>query len=303
MTDLVSMPIKIIPYLRMTIEEIGGKEEADFAIYHLGFEWGKETVELSGEKSDLENLKTKTVLTAIHSGITKLDVEVDDSIDITPHDSNIDDDQFLAGYSAGVVSGLLGEYHVAKIKNGYFTVKKSEKQVKDDIFGKEKEHDRRIDLENLEEGGSYLIEDDAKDAHGTFNTFLDALNKGMSGLCFTRTFPSKIREEFSDVKFPIFWLSTVEGTDKIKTIKPEEFCQRTKKISSAFFKMNKGIFMLHGIEFLLSYLDFNEVLKTIQEIHDVNSIEKGIFLLAADPKTIEKEQFIRLKEGLEFLEI
>lgn len=303
MTDLVSMPIKIIPYLRTTIEEIGSKEEADFALYHLGFEWGKETVELSGEKSDLENLKTKTVLTAIHSGITKLDVEVEDSIDITPYDSNIEDDQFLAGFCAGVVSGLLDEYHVSKIKNGYFTIKKSEKQVKGDIFRKQRKDDRRISLENLKEGGSYLIEDDAKEGHGTFNTFSDALKKGMTGLCFTRTFPSKIREEFPELEFPIFWLSTVEGTDKIKTIKPENFCQQTKKISSAFFKVNNGIVMLHGIEFLLSYISFEEVLKTIQEVQDINSIEKGIFLLAADPKTIKKDQLNRLKEEMEFLEI
>ncbi len=150
MTDLVSMPIKIIPYLRTTIEEIGSKEEADFALYHLGFEWGKETVELSGEKSDLENLKTKTVLTAIHSGITKLDVEVEDSIDITPYDSNIEDDQFLAGFCAGVVSGLLDEYHVSKIKNGYFTIKKSEKQVKEDISDERISEVKKLLIKSIE---------------------------------------------------------------------------------------------------------------------------------------------------------
>ncbi|MFW5903988.1 MAG: DUF835 domain-containing protein [Candidatus Saliniplasma sp.] len=303
MTDLVSMPTKIIPYLRMTIEEVGSKEEANFAIYHLGYEWGQETVKLSGEKSDLEDLKTKTVLTAIHSGITKLEVEINDSIDITPFESNIDDDHFLAGYSAGVISGLLGEYHIAKQRKGYFTVEKSERKVEDDFFEVTYNKDKKIDLKNLKRGESYIIEDNAKDARRTFNTFTSAVKDGLPGLCFTRTFPSKIKDDFPELQFPIFWLSTVDGTEKIKTIQPSDFCHRAVKISSAFSNMNKGIFMLHGIGFLLSYLDFEDVLKTIQKMKDVSSVKGSIFLLPVDPKTVEKDHFNRLKSELTLLQI
>ncbi|MFO7791639.1 MAG: DUF835 domain-containing protein [Candidatus Saliniplasma sp.] len=302
MTDLVSMPKKIIPYLRMTIEQMGSKEEANFAIYHLGFEWGRETVKLSGEKSDIDELKTKTVLTAIHSGITKLDVEINDTIEIRPYDSNIDDDYFLAGYSAGVISGLMGEYHMAKIRDGYYNITRSEKRIEDDLF-KEQERKEGIELENLERGGSYLIADDAKDGKRTFDTFINALEEGMPGLCFTRTFPSKIEDRFPNFDFPIFWLSTVDGTENVKTIKPSNFNLGMVKISSAFLKVKQGIFILHGIEFLMSYLEFNEILNTLQKIRDMNSVEGGIFLLAADPGAIGKDNFTRLKTEFEIFNL
>lgn len=302
MTDLVSMPTKIVPYLRMTVEQMGGREEANFAIYHLGFEWGRETVRLSEEKSDINDLKTKTVLTAIHSGITKLDVEINETIEVRPYDYNIDDDYFLAGYSAGVISGLLGEYHMAKIRDGYYNITRSDRKIEDDLF-KSQERIEAVELENLEKGGSYLIADDAKDAKRTFDTFTNALEEGMPGLCFTRTFPSKVKERYPEFDFPIFWLSTIDGTENVNTMKPSNFNLGMVKISSAFLKVKQGIFLLHGIEFLMSYLEFNEILNTLQKIRDTNSVEDGIFLLAADPGAIGKENFSRLKAEFEIFNL
>ncbi len=303
MTDLVSMPTRIIPYLRMTIEEIGDIEEANFAIYHLGYEWGKETVKLSGEKCEHDELKTKVVLTAIHSGITKLDVNVDDPIEIKPFDSNIDDDHFLAGYTAGIVSGLLGDHHVAKIRKGHYKVIKSDKKVKDDFSELRGIEKKSSDLTDLNFGKSYMIQDNSKDASETFQIFTQALKQDIPGLCFTRIFPSKIRDKHQEIQFPIFWMSSVEGTEDINTIKPRDFCKQAPKISSTFMKMKKGIFMLHGIEYLLSHLKFQDLLKTILEIQDITSIEDGIFILAVDPKTIKKDHLDEFEAELEYLDI
>ncbi len=302
MTDLVSMPKKIIPYLRMTIEQMGSQDEANFAIYHLGFKWGKETVEMSGERSDIDELDTKTVLTAIHSGITNFDVDIDETIKIRPYDSNIDDDYFLAGYAAGVVSGLMGEYHIARIRKGYYDVVKSEKKIKGELF-EEQEKRRKLELKNLEQGGSYLIADDAKEAQRTFETFVDALEEGMPGLCFTRWFPSKLIYKYPEIDSPIFWLSMVDGTEKVRTIKPANFNDEMIKISKAFLEMKQGIFILHGIEFLLSYLEFEDILNTLQKIRDMTSVEGGIFLLAVDPKSIDREYFNRLKSELQVFDL
>jgi len=302
MTDLVSMPKKIVPYLRMTIEQMGSKEEANFAIYHLGFEWGRETVKLSGETSGHDELKAKTILTAIHSGITNLEVDVDEDIRIRPYDSNIDDDYFLAGYVAGTITGLLGEYHTAKVKKGYYKIVRSEKKIESELF-KDQKTIEGVELENLKRGNSYIIVDDAKDANRTFETFYNVMKEGMPGLCFTRIFPSKIREGLSDVKFPIFWLSTVEGTYKINTVRPENFCKQVVKIFSAFQNMKQGIVMIHGIQFLLTYIDFNDILETLQEIRDINSVENGIFLVAVDPGVIKKDDFNKLKTEFEIFDI
>ncbi len=309
MTDLVSMPKNIIPYLRTTIEQMGSDDEANFAIYHLGFKWGKETVEMSGEESDLDELKTKTVLTAIHSGITNFDVDVDEKIKISPYDASIDDDYFLAGYAAGVVSGLLGEYHIARIREDDYEVVKSERRVDGDLFKKEEKRDR-VKIKNLEPGGSYLIADEAKEAERIFRTFINALEEGMPGLCFTRRFPSKLKDRYPDIDSPMFWLSTVEGTENVRTIRPENFNEEMLKISESFLETKQGIIVLHGIEFLLSYLEFDDLLTTLQQIKEMTSVEGGIFLLAVNPESvgeidfnISREEFNKLKNEFEMFNL
>ncbi len=294
MTDLVSMPIKIIPHLRTTIEQMGGKNEGNFAIYHLGFEWGKETVEISGEKSDIGELKTKTVLTAIHSGITNFEVDIDDSIKIKPYDSNIEDDYFLAGYAAGVVSELMGEYHIARIKDGQYEVVKSEKKIDGEMF-KESGAREKVELENLELGGSYLIAEEAKEAQRSFKTFVNALKEGMPGLCFTRKFPSKLKEKYPDLSCPIFWLSIVDSTEDVKTIKPENLDNEMIKILKAFLKIKQGIVIMHGIEFLISYMEFEDLINTLQKMRELISEEGGILLLPANTESITEDDFNTLK--------
>jgi len=294
MTDLVSMPIKIIPHLRTTIEQMGGKNEGNFAIYHLGFEWGKETVEISGEKSDLDELKTKTVLTAIHSGITNFEVDIDDSIKIKPYDSNIDDDYFLAGYAAGVVSELMGEYHIARIKDEHYEVVKSEKKIDGEMF-KDRGKREKVELENLERGGSYLIAEEGKEAQRSFETFINGIKEGMPGLCFTRKFPSKLKEKYSDMNCAIFWLSIVESTEDVKTIKPENFDDEVIKILKSFLKMKQGLVIIHGIEFLISYTEFDDLITTLQKTRELISEEGGILLLPVNTESIDEEDFNTLK--------
>ncbi|MFW5945986.1 MAG: DUF835 domain-containing protein [Candidatus Natronoplasma sp.] len=294
MTDLVSMPIKIIPHLRTTIEQMGGKNEGNFAIYHLGFEWGKETVEISGEKSDLDELKTKTVLTAIHSGITNFEVEINESIKIKPYETNIDDDYFLAGYAAGVVSELMGEYHIARIKDGQYEVVKSENKIDGEMFRVRGEREK-VELENLESGGSYLIAEEAKEAQRSFETFVNAFKEGMPGLCFTRKFPSKLKEKYPDINCPIFWLSIVDSTEDVKTIKPENLDNEMIKILKAFLKMNQGIVIIHGIEFLISYMEFDDLLNTLQKTRELVSEEGGILLLPANTESLNEDDFNTLK--------
>ncbi|MEF8874039.1 MAG: DUF835 domain-containing protein [Candidatus Thermoplasmatota archaeon] len=274
------------------------KDEVNFAIYHLGFKWGKETLEMSGEKSDIDELEAKTVLSAIPSGITEVDVDIDDAIRIRPQESNIDDDHFLAGYVAGVVSGLTDEYPIARIREDHYEVVKSEKEIEGELF-ESQEKKEGVELENLEPGKSYLIPDDTGYAQKAFDIFLNAVEEGMPGLCFTRRFPSKLKERYPDLNSPVLWLSTADRTEKVKTIKPENLSDEMVEISKAFLETKQGIVILHGIEFLLSHLEFDDILETLQDIQDLNSEKKGIFLLAVDLGYISRDNSNRLETEFE----
>ncbi len=299
------MPTEIVHRLRMTIEEMSDQKEADFAIYKLGTEWGRETVRISGEESDMDDLKTKAVLTAVHSGITNIEVEVEDTeIKVSPFNSKIEDKHFLAGYVSGIITELLGEYYIAEINEDHFIVSKWDKNIDDQISEDEKKKPETFEFELLKEGESYLIEDDSEEASVTFNTFLDAVQEsGMPGLCMTTIFPTKIGVREEDQKFSTFWLSNVEGSDDVKSITPERFGHEAVKIATSFLKIKHGIFMLHGVEFLFENTDPKEVIQAIQTIKDLTSIHDGIFLVALDQEKIDEKEFNLVRDELEVLDI
>ncbi len=304
MTELVSMPTKIIPYLRNTIKQTSGSKEADFAVYQLGREWGKDTARVSGQKCDLDDLAKSTILTAVHSGITNIEIEVTDTIRIKPYNKKVDDDYFIAGYLSGVVTEFLDTQYIPKMDGDEFLLIEADDKIEEELFkGIDQESKRAISMGNLEEGESYLIIDDAKMSPITFNIFLDTVDKGVPGLCFTRVFPPKIEEKFRDSDFPIFWLSTIDGAENINTLKPDNFQERMIKIIEAFLKARGGIVMLHGIEFLLTHNDFDDVINFLQKVSDTTSVNKGVFLLSSDPKAMDEKDFSKLKSNLNMYDI
>ncbi len=310
MNELVSMPTNIIKYLRKTVEKTAGKKEANYAVYQFGNEWGKETVWLGEEESDLENVDTKATLIAIHSGITRLEVDVqeDEMIEVETKDPKIDDRFFLAGYVSGIISALLMDKYVSKIKDGHFEVIRSDYELEEKILqaegGKEEMEQEQegpkkdIETSDLERGESYLIPDDGKMAPIAFNLFLETVKNGIPGLCVTRVFPPKINEKFSPDDFPIFWLSTMDGGADINTIKPEEYEEKLTKIVKTFLESKNGIFMLHGLEYLAANNDFEEVLTFIQEARDMTAMKDGIFLVPVIRKSLSEKEFNNLKSEL-----
>ncbi len=299
MTKLVSMPVDLVTYLRDTIQETGGEDEADFAVYQFGREWGKDIVRISGESCDLDDLTTKATLTAVHSGVTNMTVEVENQdIRVKTYDSNIYDNYFLSGFISGIVSELLNENYICEEKDGYFHLSRNEKKVEKELSEMVEKKVPDISLPNMNKGESYLVIEETKRSAITFNTFLDALKKGIPGLCFTRLFPPKIKDKFEGEDFPMFWLSTIDGTDGVNTIKPENFKTSMNKIITSFLKAKRGIVMIHGIEYLISNNGFKEVLNFIQRISDVNALNEGVILVSVYPKALDEKDFNNLKSEL-----
>ena len=299
MNELVSMPANIINYLKDTITQTGGEEEAQFAVYQLGRRWGREITKMTGEKCGLDELSTKATLISVHSGLTNVDFSVGEKIKAKPYDKKIEDNFFLAGYFSGVVTELLDENYVAKVKDDYFLLVKDEEDIESEISKMEtRDEGKEISFDKIQRGDSYLIIEEDKNAKNSLNIFIEAVKNGIPGLCFTRTFPPNIKEKYEEVDFPVFWLSTVDGTDEIRTIKPDRFDKDLKKIVTSFFKAKQGIIILHGIEFLISNNDFKDILKFVQNVKDLTAVNNGIALIPLYPNTLSKKEFNNLKSEL-----
>ncbi|MFW6145019.1 MAG: DUF835 domain-containing protein, partial [Candidatus Natronoplasma sp.] len=204
-------------------------------------------------------------------------------------------------FVAGIISELLDEYHIARIVGDHFEVVRWDVDL-DDHISETEEPVEFVELDRLKRCDSYMIKEDEKRAPLTFETFFNALEEGIPGLCMTTLFPSKIEKKYSDLDFSAFWLSEVDSTSEVKVISPKRFSDEVVKIANSFFEMKHGVFMLHGLEFLLNHGEPKEVVNSIQTVKDLTALNDGIFLVAVEEEKIDKKWFNILKSELIWLE-
>ncbi|MFH0816370.1 MAG: DUF835 domain-containing protein [Methanobacteriota archaeon] len=297
MGDRISVDSETIKELRSFEEQKGGKEEADWLLYQYGNIVG--VTNTRGQRASPGELPRAMAQAAISDGILGIEVQqgAGGIIVVRPSGArSVEDDHFCAGYVAGVLGELLGEPHVATVKDGAFELSKSDPSAARERPVSKVSSD--LVIPKLERGESYLIVDEVKNAPATFNIFAKAVKYGLPGLCISRIFPPKARERYDDVcghDYQIVWLSTSESSGDVPSIKPSQYDHELTRAIGGFLKETGGIVMLHGIEFLISNNSFPVILKFAQRIRDVASVSGGIFLISVDPSTLDALAYNNLK--------
>jgi hypothetical protein len=296
MGDRISVDSETIRELRRFEEQKSSKEDADWLLYQYGQIIG--VTNTRGQKCAPADLPRTVAQAVIADGILNVELSVQGgAIRARPFGARtVDDDQFCAGYLAGVVSELIGEPHVAVLKEGSFELARASSHI--EAKGSCAKAAEDLVIPKLERGESYLIVDEVKNAPGTFSIFVNAIKQGMPGLCITRVFPPRVREKYAEVcpkEFVTYWLSTSESSGGVPSIKPSQYDHELTRAITGFLKESGGIVMLHGIEFLISNNTFPAILKFSQRIRDSASVSGGIFLIAVDPSTLDVLAYNNLK--------
>ncbi len=145
----------------------------------------------------------------------------------------------------------------------------------------------------LEAGCSYLIE--SEDSRESFQIMEDYLAHGSPGMCITREYPDKLRKVFDLAGAQMIWLSYERDLDISR--EPTNIPLIYSEIK-AFLEANEGsIFMISGLEYLVSQTNFSKILKFVQLLTEAATVHSSIFLLPISPaalgprevKLLEKE--------------
>lgn len=132
---------------------------------------------------------------------------------------------------------------------------------------------------HLEPGCSYLIESD--DVHESFEIMEDYLAHGNPGLCITREYPDKLRKAFDLEGAQMLWLSYERDIDISR--EPTNIPLIYSEIKT-FLEMNKdAIFLISGLEYLISQTNFIKILKFVQLLNEASAVHNAIFLLPISP--------------------
>jgi hypothetical protein len=146
----------------------------------------------------------------------------------------------------------------------------------------------------LRDSSSYLVLEATPDE--AQRLFQLAQATGRRGMVITRTFPQKVRERLGGPETPILWLSNVGKEED--TVRPKDL----EKLSLAveqFLARERGVVLLDAIEYLVTNNNFITVLRLVQSIRDQVAINKGIFLISANPSALDPHQLTLLQKEVD----
>ena len=127
------------------------------------------------------------------------------------------------------------------------------------------------------------------------------------GLMITRVFPERIREEYHLQVTPIIWLTESTGDRRIP---PTSIALMTDALIRFLEGNPNSIVLVDGVEYLLTFNDFNRVLRSLDSLNETTWITKSRLIIAINPMAFDSRQIAMLErdrividgeEGLEEL--
>jgi predicted hydrocarbon binding protein len=131
----------------------------------------------------------------------------------------------------------------------------------------------------LESGCAYLIE--SEDSKEAFEIFVDYLAHGSPGLCISREFPEKLRKAYRLDGAQLIWLSYESDIGNAR--EPTNIPLIYSEIKSFLEQADDAVFLISGLEYLVSQNNFSKVLKFVQLLSEAAAVTDSVFLLPISP--------------------
>ncbi len=296
MNPFFVMPASALLSLREELELMAG-------------DWAGETLERTGHKAGM------TLVSSLDVPVTELDnfaevfaqlwsesglsrtkvmkvtadeivVTFDESVEAA-HGRRCD---FTRGYLSGIASGLLGRRYKAtevvcmsqgaeKCVHHLAPSELPPAPATGVAIGSERKY-------KLESGCAYLIE--SENSREGFEILEDYLAHGSRGLCISREYPEKLRKTFHLDGAQMVWLS-YEG-DKGNAREPTNIPLIYNEIKNFLEHAEGGVFLISGLEYLVSQNNFNKILKFVQLLSEATAVTDSIFLLPISPGALNSRE-------------
>lgn len=197
---------------------------------------------------------------------------------------------FTRGYLSGIASGLLGRRYKAnevvcmsqgaeRCVHHLIPCEQTLPPVPREVSPTERKY-------KLESGCAYLIE--SEDPREGFKILEEYLAHGSPGLCISREYPEKLRKTFRLDGAQLVWLS-YEG-EKGNAREPTNVPLIYNEIKN-FLEANEGaVFLISGLEYLVSQNNFNKILKFVQLLSEAAAVSDSIFLLPISPGALNSRE-------------
>lgn len=128
----------------------------------------------------------------------------------------------------------------------------------------------------------------------SFEIFVDLVTHGIPGFVVSREHPKKIRRKYNLVRTPVMWLSR----SKIEnSITPNDLPKMNHIIRNFTQKSEESVILLDGLEYLITQISFDVVIKYLQELKDLIVLNNSRLIIPLHRNALtDKEYSILEKE-------
>lgn len=158
------------------------------------------------------------------------------------------------------------------------------------------EANKKISLDKVERGIGYLVIED--NPTRSYTLFSDLIDYGYSGLCITRTFPGRVKSNYSFDDVSILWLSRARDEDSIV---PSNLGAVLRSVKDFMEESDSSVILLDGLEYLIVHNDFQRVLKLVHIINEMAAINNSVVIMPLNPITLDEGKVALLKRDLKLL--
>jgi CheY-like chemotaxis protein/GAF domain-containing protein len=128
--------------------------------------------------------------------------------------------------------------------------------------------------------------------------FVDLVTHGIPGFVVSRKHPGKLRREYKLARTPIVWLSRSGRED---TMTPDDLPKLNFIIEDFTKKSEESVVLFDGLEYLVSQIGFETVLKFLQELRDVAVVNNSRMIIPLHRDTVSTREFSILEREFTIL--
>ncbi len=121
-----------------------------------------------------------------------------------------------------------------------------------------------------------------------FEIFHDLVNHGIPGFIISRTYPEKLKRTHKLTKTSMLWLSKANA---VNTLNPDDLYRLEYVVEDFTKKAEESVILLDGLEYLVTQLGFEPVIRSLQELKDIIVLNNSRLIIPLHRETLSKGEF------------
>lgn len=141
----------------------------------------------------------------------------------------------------------------------------------------------------LEPMEGYIILE--KKPEKSYKIFVDLISHGIPGFVVSREYPEKLKSQHNLVRTPVLWLSRIEVQNAMS---PEDLPKLQYIVEDFTRKSEKSVILLDGLEYLITQVSFEDILKHLEELKDMIAVHNSRLIIPLHKGTLSEKEFSML---------